>query len=127
MVYKNLKFSLFLLFSCLIFNCKSKPVQNMEQKNKITFEQKEVVKEIHNQDKSLLLILKYKIDGNLPITFNYKVIEAKNKKIIKEGVFIGSKVEWLDSNRLKCIEHFGIIKNSETRNKFLIVNIENPK
>jgi hypothetical protein len=96
----------------------------MEQKNKITFEQKEVVKEIHNKDKTLLLILKYKADGNLPVTYSYKVIETKNKKIKKEGVFIGSKVEWLDSNRLKCIEHVGIIKKDETRNKFLIVKIE---
>jgi hypothetical protein len=41
-------------------------VKNTEDTNKITFLSKDVVKEIYNQDKTLLLILKYKFDGNIP-------------------------------------------------------------
>ena len=104
-----------------------------EQENKITFQSKDVTKELYNQDKTLLLILKYKADGNLPTTFNYKVIDVKTKEKKKEGVFIGSKIEWQDNTSLKCFVHKGIIQKEDlldseknNSNNYIIIEIHKP-
>jgi hypothetical protein len=108
-------------------------VKNTEDTNKITFLSKDVVKEIYNQDKTLLLILKYKVDGNLPTTFNYKVIDVKTKEEKKEGIFIGSKIEWQDNKSLKCTKHIGMVKKddenlltgekTETTKNYIVITI----
>ncbi|PQB08142.1 hypothetical protein BST83_14065 [Polaribacter filamentus] len=101
------------LFLSFFLSCKSKSLHKIEEENKIIFKEREVVKEIYNQKKTLLLILKHNADGNLPITFHYKVIDVKTKKEKKEGVFIGSKIEWQDNTSLKCFAHVGMIRKED--------------
>ncbi len=123
-----IKITFFFLFSCLFFNCKSKTVKKPEEENKITFSEKNVVKEIYNAKKSMLLVLNYKSGMNQPITFNYKVLDLPSKEIIKTGVFIGNKIEWLDNTSLKCYEHTGMIqKEDKSLDNYKIIKITNPK
>ncbi|WP_288955148.1 hypothetical protein [uncultured Polaribacter sp.] len=99
-----------------------------EEENKITFSEKNVVKEIYNAKKSMLLVLNYKSGMNQPITFNYKVLDLPSKEIIKTGVFIGNKIEWLDNTSLKCYEHTGMIqKEDKSLDNYKIIKITNPK
>ncbi|MEO9570700.1 MAG: hypothetical protein ABJH82_12895 [Polaribacter sp.] len=120
---KLIKLLLFFFFFSFFFNCKSKNVNQIEDKNNITFLSTDIIKTLYNQDKSLLLIIKYKEDGNIPTTFNYKVKNIKSNKIVKEGLFIGRKIEWYDNSSLKCIEHVGIIREENSR----LSTIENSK
>jgi hypothetical protein len=92
-------------------NCRSKKIDKKEAV--ITFQIKENIKETYNKNKTLLLILRSKADGNLPITFNYKVVDSKMKKVLKKGIFVGEKMEWLDAKRLKCTKHVGMIQKED--------------
>jgi hypothetical protein len=132
---KNIsKLLLFVLFSCFIFSCKIKPVEKKAVEDKITIKTKDSTKEIYNQDKTLILILSHKFDGNIPTTFNYKVIDAKTKETKKEGVFTGSNIQWQDNKSLKCIKHIGMVqkgnenplieKNKKSTN-YIIIEINN--
>ena len=118
------KFVLFFMLSCLFFGCKSKPVVKKDE-SKITFQEKGITKEIYNEDKTLLLILTYKDDFNIPKTFNYKVIDSKKNETKKEGVFIGSRIVWYDKNSLQCFEHQGIVeKEEDSPQGFTIIKIK---
>ena len=121
------KIAVFFLFLCLFFNCKSKSVEKPKEENNITFSEKNVVKEIYNAKKSLLLILNFKSSMEQPTTFNYKVVDVSSKKTIKEGVFVGTKIEWLDNTTLKCFTYRGTIQKEEDSNNYTIIKITNPK
>jgi hypothetical protein len=112
-------------------NCKSKKIDTKEE---ITFQEKQTVDEKYNQDKSKLLILSYVFNRNPVITFNYRVIDTKTKKVLKKGVFVGEKIEWLDATTLKCTKHVGMIQKEEdhrlspekekkTAMNYIIINI----
>lgn len=124
---QNIKIFLLVLVSIFILNCKS----IMKKENNITFQLKETTEKLYNNDKTLLLILTYKIDGNLPITFNYKVIDVKTKIEKKAGVFTGTKIVWQDNLSLKCTKYIGMVENEnedplkqikKTKN-YIIINL----
>ncbi|PQJ68983.1 hypothetical protein [Polaribacter butkevichii] len=107
---------------------------NSKKKDEIiTFESHKIVKEIYNQNKSKLLILKY-VEGKSPvITFNYQVIDVKTKRELKKGVFTGEKMEWLDESSLKCTPYIGIIEkendviieeNTPTKKRYITIKID---
>ena len=105
-------------------NCKSKKI---EKKEEIIFQEKQTVDEKYNQDKSKLLMLSYVTHKSPVISYNFKVVDSKTKKVLKKGVFVGEKIEWLDATTLKCTKHVGMIQKEddqilspETKNKIII-------
>ena len=91
-------------------NCKSKKI---DKKEEITFQEKQTVDEKYNQDKSKLLMLSYVTHKSPVISYNFKVVDSKTKKVLKKGVFVGEKIEWLDATTLKCTKHVGMIQKEE--------------
>ncbi|MEO9571090.1 MAG: hypothetical protein ABJH82_09605 [Polaribacter sp.] len=106
--------------------------KNQEEEKLVTFQEEKVIKKVYNQEKTLLLVLEYKVDGNLPTIFKYKVIDVKTKEVKKEGIFVGVKIEWYDNESLRCFVHKGIIektdndlsKEKEVRNDYIIIKIK---
>ncbi|PQJ77363.1 hypothetical protein [Polaribacter glomeratus] len=130
---KYIQFLILIFIVSFIFNCKSKDLKNPKEETKINVEVTDTTKEIYNENKSLLLILNYNIDGNLPTTFYYTVVDVKTKTQKKEGVFIGTKIEWLDMTSLKCFNYIGMIEkepdefsgtsDNNSNNDFIIIKI----
>jgi len=117
----------------LLFSCKTNNVQNkISRENVLLTGKKEI--EIYNQEKSKILILKYISNNNPVINFNYQVIDAKTKKELKKGIFIGKKIEWLDNSTLKATPYVGMIrqennlilddKKKEVSQPFTIIKIK---
>lgn len=107
---KYIQFLTLIFLVSTISNCKSKDLKNTKEETKTTFLAKNTSEEIYNPNKSLLLILNYNIDGNLPTTFNYEVMDVKTKIQKKKGVFVGTKMQWLDNTSLKCHLYVGMIQ-----------------
>ncbi|WP_405609957.1 hypothetical protein [Polaribacter sp. Asnod1-A03] len=125
------------IFSIFIFSCKTNDVHNQGKKNneKIILENNEKEVEISNEEKSKILILRYTVNKSPVITFNYQVIDAKTKEELKKGVFVGTKLEWLDNTTLKATPHIGIIqkendeilddsKAKNKQNQYIIIKIK---
>lgn len=55
------------------------------------------------------------MNKNPIIIYAYKVIDVKSKKELKEGVFTGEKIEWLDNSTLRCTKHVGMIKKDDNQ------------
>ncbi|ARV06872.1 hypothetical protein BTO04_09335 [Polaribacter sp. SA4-10] len=133
MIKKTLQLFFLILVSGLFFFCKSNDIHEKKKDNQLTFIESEITKEVYNQDKSKILILNYVIHRSPVITYNFKVVDSKSKKVLKKGVFVGSKIEWKDNSTLKCFLHKGIVqkeneafsdrKNSKPNIDYIIIQI----
>ena len=126
---------LFLLLLVLCCSCKSSSIDANRKtvKPTISFEEKELIKEIYSKDRSKLLILKYVAVKSPTTTYHYTVKELPSGKELKKGTFVGTKMEWSDANTLKGYLHVGMVKKEEDldlikeRNpnmKFILIKIQ---
>jgi len=103
------------LISSMFFFCKTANVDKKTTKTEtvLSFEMKEITKELYNQEKSMLLILKYSTAKSPIITFKFTVIDIETKKELKKGTFIGKSIDWLDNSNLKCTPHIGMVQKDD--------------
>jgi hypothetical protein len=113
MLKKTVQLFFLILFSGVFFFCKSNDIREKKKKNLLTFIESKITKEVYNQDKSKLLMLSYVTYKSPIISYNFKVVDSKTKRVLKKGVFIGEKIEWLDATTLKCTKHVGMIQKTE--------------
>lgn len=100
--------SLVIIFSSFLF-CKTKKINDdMDNKDKITFTNKEKTTQVYSQNKSKVLVLNYVLSKNPVITYNYKVIDAKTKEELISGAFSGIKMEWNDNESIKGYKYVGM-------------------
>jgi hypothetical protein len=120
---------LLLIFTALtLVSCKSKEMVNNTKKSDLTFQLNIIENKSYNQDKTMLLVTSYKEDMQPRRTINYKVLNSKSKKILKEGTFIGMKLEWFALNQLKGYLYIGMTQKESDevlQNKnILIIDIK---
>jgi hypothetical protein len=113
MLKKTVQLFFLTLFSGVFFFCKSNDIHEKKKDNQLTFIESKITKEVYNQDKSKLLMLSYVTHKSPVISYNFKVVDSKTKKVLKKGVFVGEKIEWLDAKTLKCTKHVGMIQKEE--------------
>jgi hypothetical protein len=101
----------------MFFFCKTANVDKKTTKTEtvISFEKKEITKELYNQEKSLLLILEYSTAKSPIITFHYKVTDVNTKEELKKGTFIGTNIEWDSNTALKCTHHVGMVQKDDPK------------
>lgn len=130
---KLLQISLPVFLIIIMFSCKSKDVSKTNKEPIITFNNKEIKEEIYNQEKSLLLVLNYTQDINPQKSINYKVLSTKTKEVIKQGTFVGLKLEWFTNNQLKGHLYQGMIEKesdnplnqtTSTEKNFTLIDIK---
>lgn len=101
---------------------------NNTKKSDLTFQLNIIENKSYNQDKTMLLVTSYKEDMQPRRTINYKVLNSKSKKILKEGTFIGMKLEWFALNQLKGYLYIGMTQKESDevlQNKnILIIDIK---
>lgn len=122
------------VFSLLIIvlSCKSIVVTNKEEVSSIVSKTIILKNKTYNHNKSMLLVTSYKEDLNSIKTIYYKVLESKSKIVLKEGVFIGMKLEWYTTNQLQGYKYIGMVeqddgrfsKNNQKNKNITIINIE---
>lgn len=123
---KKLSFLLFFAITGTLFFCKSKQMDTKkEEEVKIVFPEKKVSKEIYNEDKTLILLLEYKVTQNPITTFDYRVVNAKTKQEVIKDTFTGVKIEWLTTTSLKCTKYVGMVQKDgvEKSENFTIIEI----
>ena len=105
---KVIFFSFFAML--ILMNCKSKKIegQNSENQEIIIKTDKDVVERIYSPDKSMILILNYTQTSNPIIKYSYQIVSKDSKKLLKEGTFLGEKLEWLDNQTLKATPYIGM-------------------
>jgi hypothetical protein len=121
------------VFSLLIivFSCKSTEVTNKEEASSIVSKTIILKKKTYNQNKSMVLVTNYKEDLNSIKTIHYKVLDSKSKIVLKEGVFVGMKLEWYTINQLQGYKYIGMVeqddgqfsKNNQKNKNITIINI----
>ena len=99
------------VFSLLIIvlSCKSTVVTNKEEVSSIVSKTIILKNKTYNHNKSMLLVTSYKEDLNSIKTIYYKVLDSKSKIVLKEGVFIGMKLEWYTTNQLQGYKYIGMV------------------
>jgi len=122
------------VFSLLIIvlSCKSTVVTNKEEVSSIVSKTIILKNKTYNHNKSMLLVTSYKEDLNSIKTIYYKVLDSKSKIVLKEGVFIGMKLEWYTTNQLQGYKYIGMVeqddgrfsKNNQKNKNITIINIE---
>ena len=122
------------VFSLLIIvlSCKSIVVTNKEEVSSIVSKTIILKNKTYNHNKSMLLVTSYKDDLNPIKTIYYKVLDSKSKIVLKEGVFIGMKLEWYTTNQLQGYKYIGMVeqddgrfsKNNQKNKNITIINIE---
>ena len=122
------------VFSLLIIvlSCKSTVVTNKEEVSSIVSKTIILKNKTYNHNKSMLLVTSYKDDLNPIKTICYKVLDSKSKIVLKEGVFIGMKLEWYTTNQLQGYKYIGMVeqddgrfsKNNQKNKNITIINIE---
>jgi hypothetical protein len=122
------------VFSLLVIalSCKSTLVTNKEEASSIVYKTINFKKKTYNHNKSMLLVTSYKEDLNSIKTIYYKVLDSKSKIVLKEGVFIGMKLEWYTTNQLQGYKYIGMVeqddgrfsKNNQKNKNITIINIE---
>lgn len=122
------------VFSLLIIvlSCKSTVVTNKEEVSSIVSKTIILKNKTYNHNKSMLLVTSYKEDLNPIKTIYYKVLDSKSKIVLKEGVFIGMKLEWYTTNQLQGYKYIGMVeqddgrfsKNNQKNKNITIINIE---
>ena len=81
----------------------------------------------------MLLVTSYKDDLSSIKTIYYKVLDSKSKIVLREGVFVGMKLEWYTFNQLQGHKYIGVVeqdngqfsKNNQKKKNITIINIEN--
>lgn len=121
------------VFSLLIivFSCKSTEVTNKEEASSIVSKTIILKKKTYNLNKSMVLVTNYKEDLNSIKTIHYKVLDSKSKIVLKEGVFVGMKLEWYTINQLQGYKYIGMVeqddgqfsKNNQKNKNITIINI----
>ena len=83
-------------------------------------------KEIPSPDKSKILVLEYVDKLEIPISFNYKVIDSKSKKELISGIFSGVKMEWETNTTIKAFTYLGIVEmdNKNPEKLYKIIKVE---
>ena len=122
------------VFSLLVIalSCKSTLVTNKEEASSIVYKTINLKKKTYNHNKSMLLVTSYKDDLNSIKTIYYKVLDSKSKIVLKEGVFIGMKLEWYTTKQLQGYKYIGMVeqddgrfsKNNQKNKNITIINIE---
>ena len=122
------------VFSLLVIalSCKSIVVTNKEEVSSIVSKTIILKNKTYNHNKSMLLVTSYKEDLNSIKTIYYKVLDSKSKIVLKEGVFIGMKLEWYTTNQLQGYKYIGMVeqddgrfsKNNQKNKNITIINIE---
>lgn len=115
----------------IVFSCKSIEVTNKEEASSIVSKTIILKKKTYNHNKSMLLVTSYKEDLNSIKTISYKVLDSKSKIVLKEGVFIGMKLEWYTINQLQGYKYIGMIEqddghfseNNQKNKNITIINI----
>lgn len=98
------------IFSVLFFlSCKSKMIETTD-KEETVIQKNTIRKEIFSPDKSKILILEYVDKLEIPISFNYKVIDSKSKKELISGVFSGVKMQWETNTTIKAHSYIGMVE-----------------
>ena len=105
---------------------------NKEEASSIVYKTINLKKKTYNHNKSMLLVTSYKEDLNPIKTIYYKVLDSKSKIVLKEGVFIGMKLEWYTTNQLQGYKYIGMVKqddgrfskNNQKNKNITIINIE---
>lgn len=113
MIKNSLKISLFVILFPFFSSCKtSNHTQHKKDTvvNTLTIIEKNNSTEIFNQEKTKLLILNYKVKMSPIITYYYKVIDFETKKELKNGVFMGTDLNWLDNSTLKGTPYIGMVR-----------------
>ena len=105
----SLPLFMFVLLTAML-SCKSKEVATKKENYNLTPQTKIIKKKTYNQDKSMLLVTRYKDDINPRKKINYKVLDSKSKKTLKKGIFIGMKLEWFTVNQLKGHKYVGMVQ-----------------
>jgi hypothetical protein len=125
MLKKYIVAILSILLVALFSNCKSKKIKNTE--NKETVIQKNTIrKEIPSPNKSKILVLEYLDKLEIPISFNYKVIDSKSKNELISGIFSGVKMEWETNTTIKAYSYLGIVEmdNENPEKLYEIIKVE---
>lgn len=125
MLKKYIVAILSILLVALFSNCKSKKIKNTE--NKETVIQKNTIrKEIPSPNKSKILVLEYLDKLEIPISFNYKVIDSKSKNELISGIFSGVKMEWETNTTIKAYSYIGIVEmdNENPEKLYEIIKVE---
>lgn len=105
----SLPLFMFVLLTAML-SCKSKEVATKKENYNLTPQTKIIKKKTYNQDKSMLLVTRYKDDVNPRKKINYKVLDSKSKKTLKKGIFIGMKLEWFTVNQLQGHKYVGMVQ-----------------
>lgn len=118
-------------FLVIVFSCKSTEVTNKKEVSSIISKTISFNKETYNHNKSMLLVTSYKEDINPIKTIDYKVLDSKSKKVLREGVFVGMKLEWYTINQLQGHKYIGMVeqdvghlsKDNQKNKNITIINI----
>lgn len=131
------------LFYCFIvsfmfaFACKSKVVSKKKENDVTMIKEKLITQKTYNEDSTYLLIANYYQNIEVIKNFKFKVMESSSKKIIFEGEFNGTKLEWHSKTELKGHLYEGMVKeddasvlegytkNNEDKNSYKIIKIKN--
>ena len=92
----------------------------------IVINSKQVTKELLSMDKSKILVLIFIEDINPQKNFTYTVLDAKTKKEVLKGAFLGIKMEWNDNFSIKGYLYQGIVtseNNEKDSNQYKIIKI----
>ena len=117
----------------IVFSCKSTEVTHKEEASSIVSKTIILKKKTYNHNKSMLLVTSYKDDLSSIKTIYYKVLDSKSKIVLREGVFVGMKLEWYTFNQLQGHKYIGVVeqdngqfsKNNQKKKNITIINIEN--
>ena len=125
MLKKYIVAILSILLVLLFSNCKSKKIKTTETKETV-IQTNTIRKEIPSPDKSKILVLEYLDKLEIPISFNYTVIDSKSKKELIYGIFSGVKMEWETNTTIKAYSYLGIVEmdNENPEKLYEIIKVE---
>lgn len=125
MVKKKLLVIISVFHVLFLFNCKSKKLETTDKKE-IVIQKNTIRNEFLSPDKSKILVLEYVEKMEIPILFNYKVLDFNSKKELISGVFSGVKMEWESNTTIKAYSYLGIVEmdNENSEKPFKIIKVE---
>ena len=123
MTLNNLKSSLFLYACTLLIGCKSNTeltVASITKDNQVNIPNPLPVKREFSQDTSVIFtkinedntlalqLKRIQKTGDPATIFEYQIRDIKTKKVVKEGTFRGTDVQWYDSVSIELVPYIGI-------------------
>ena len=125
MLKKYIVVILSILLVLLFSNCKSKKIKTTETKETV-IQTNTIRKKIPSPDKSKILVLEYLDKLEIPISFNYTVIDSKSKNELISGIFSGVKMEWETNTTIKAYSYLGIVEmdNENPEKLYEIIKVE---